>query len=269
MKRYIRSATTPNIELAKNSKDPKELARLANDENDDVRYWVANNPNTSADTLAHLATDEDFRVRHTIAVDPNTPPEILAQLANDADKFVRVKVASNRNTSSGVLAQLASDEDADVRYWVAENSNAPSEILAQLTNDGDKDVRKAAAGNPNSPVKSKKPKRSKKSNNWPSADEWYNIESDEQFEGMWSEYLADPEDKVNKQLQIFPEPSVQGGIGGMFIYDESKTGNESFSIDFQDWCDQELNMAAESKNAKEYQQKYKVFIEELIAENWK
>lgn len=290
MKRYIRSATTPNIGLAKSSKDPEELARLADDRNGNVRYWVAENPNTPADALAQLANDEEHLVRCAItenpnasadvliqlasdesefvrsrvAGNPNTPLDVLAQLADDSE-FVRAKVAQNPNTSPDVLAQLASDEDANVRYWVAGNSNTPSEILEQLTNDGDKDVKELAISNPNCLVRSK---RSKKSNNWPSTDEWYAIDSDEEFENKWGYYLAGPEDKVNKQLQIFTEPSVQGGMGGMFIFDESKTGNESFSIDFQDWCDQELNMAAESKNAKEYQQKYKAFVEGLIAENW-
>ena len=128
-------------------------------------------------------------------------------------------------------------------------------------------MRSTVAKNPNCPVE---PKKSNKSLEWPSANEWYNIESDEEFENMWDRYLAGPEDEVNKQLQIFTEPSIQGGMGGMFIFDESEEGNESFAIDFQDWCDKELNMAAESKNAKEYKQKYKAFVEaELVDENWR
>lgn len=237
MKKYIRSATMSNRELAKTSKDSKVLARLANDEDEDVRWYVAQNP--------------------------NTPAEALAQLANDEDAYTRENVALNPNTSAEALAQLANDTEWTMRWYVAKNSNTPVDILVQLANDEDEAVRKAAMDNPNCPVKSKK---SKKSTKWPVANEWYNIESDEAFEDMWSTYLAGPEDDVNKELQIFPEPSVQGGSGGMFIFDESEEGYESFSIDYQDWCDRELEMAASSKSAKQYKEKYKKFVENLLDE---
>lgn len=199
-------------------------------------------------------------------MNPNTSADVFAQFANSKYGDVRMHVADHLNTPVDVLIQLADDEDERVRWYVARNRNTPADVLAQLANDEDEDVRKAAIGNPNCPVKSKK---SKKSKDWPSADEWYNIESDEEFEDMWDRYLAGPEDEVNKQIQIFTEPSIQGGMGGMFIFDESESGHESFSIDFQDWCDTELSIAAESKNATEYKQKYKAFVEDLIAENWK
>lgn len=292
MKRYIRSATTSNVKLAIDSKDPKVLAQLANDGDESVRWhvarnqntpvnvlaqlandkdeWVrgavAGNPNTSIDILAQLTSDEYWVVRQNVVDNPNTPVDILVQLANDADNAVRVHVADNPNTPADVIIQFANDESSVVRRRVASNLNTPAEILAQLANDEDEDVRKTAIDNPNCPVK---PKKSKKSNNWPSADAWYNIESDEEFEDMWSRYLAGPEDEVNKLLKIFPEPSIQGGFGSMVIFDESGDENESVDIDYQDWCDNQLNMAAESKNATEYRQKYKAFVEDLIAENWK
>lgn len=104
---------------------------------------------------------------------------------------------------------------------------------------------------------------------WPSKTKWTRIDSDEAFESMWSTYLSKPEDEVNKELQIFPEPSTQGGSGSMVIFDESENGNEPIFTDFQDWCDRELSMAAESKNANEYKQKYSGFVESLISENWR
>lgn len=131
-------------------------------------------------------------------------PKELAQLANDEDVEVREGVANNPNTPPDVLAQLANDEYYCVCLGAAANLNTPADVLAQLAHDTDRDVRETARNNPNCPVKSKK------SNKWPSADAWYSIDSDEQFENMWSRYLAGPEDEVNKQLQIFPEPSIQG-----------------------------------------------------------
>lgn len=261
MKRYIRSATTSKgFDAAHFIKDPKELAQLANDEDEDVRAGVAENSNTPAGVLAQLANDEDAFVKRHVGSNPSTPAEVLAQLANDADKYVRRCVAGNPSTSVAVIAQLANEKDTYVRYNAARNSNTPPDILAQLASDEDKEVRRAAKDNPNCQIKSKK---------WPSADEWYNIDSDEAFENMWSRYLAGPEDEINKKLQIFTEPSVQGGMGGMFIFDESGENHESFSVDFQYWCDQELSMAADSKSAKGYKQKYEAFVEALISENWR
>ena len=294
MKRYIRSSIA-SYSLVKNSKDPKVLAQLANDDDPYVRAYVAENSNTPADVLVQLANDEKWVVRKTVAANRNTPVDILEQLANDDDPDVRIHIAGNPNTPVDILEQLANDEsmnarktvagnpntpvdilvqlandmDASVRWFVAKNSNTPADILTQLANDKDKDVREVAANNPNCPVISNKSRKSKNLNNWPSADDWYDIESDEEFENMWSRYLAGPEDEVNKELQIFTEPSIQGGMGGMFIFDESGHGYKSFSIDFRDWCDRERDMAAESNNADEYKQKYKDFVEaELIDEDW-
>ena len=105
---------------------------------------------------------------------------------------------------------------------------------------------------------------------WPSPQEWWNVDGTlDEFEDLWFEYLANPEDRVNKELQIFVEPSVQGSMGGMFIFDESGEDRESFSIDFQDWCDRELDMAAESQNQSQYMDKYRAFVQNLIDENWR
>lgn len=58
-------------------------------------------------------------------------------------------------------------------------------------------------------------------------------------------------------------------MGGMFIFDESGEDRESFSIDFEYWCDSERDMAAKSNNAIEYKQKYKDFVEAmLVDEDW-
>lgn len=103
--------------------------------------------------------------------------------------------------------------------------------------------------------------------NWPSEDTWYAIEDDERFEDMWQDYLCDPEDKVNEEFQIFPEPSVQGGSGLMFLIDDSGEDRfEPVTMDFQDWSNEELRMAASSNSAKEYEEKYREFISELLPE---
>lgn len=101
---------------------------------------------------------------------------------------------------------------------------------------------------------------------WPSKTKWNKIDSDEAFEDMWSTYLSKSEDEINKKLRIFTEPSVQGSMGAMVIFDESGGENEHISIDFQDWCDNELRMAAASKNADEYATKYEAYLKSIV--NW-
>lgn len=99
---------------------------------------------------------------------------------------------------------------------------------------------------------------------WPAASYLENIETDEEFEDFWSSYLGNPEDEVNSELELFLEPSVQGGMGDMVIMDESDNDNEPIYIDFQDWCDKELDMAIDSGNADQYKEKYKAYLLRLI-----
>lgn len=99
---------------------------------------------------------------------------------------------------------------------------------------------------------------------WPSADYWYEFDSDEEFEDAWDSYLAGPEGRVVDELKIFCEPSVQGGMGGMFIFDESGEDRfETVEVDFEDWCDNETEMAASSSNAAEYEAKFRKYVKDL------
>jgi hypothetical protein len=91
------------------------LAILAQDEDVDVRRYVASNPHTPAETLSALATDEDANVRYRIASNAHTPVETLSALATDAHYDVRCCVAKNPQTPAEVLATLATDAYADVR----------------------------------------------------------------------------------------------------------------------------------------------------------
>jgi hypothetical protein len=71
-----------NFILAQNPNTSTEtLERLANDKSYyEVRRWVAKNPNTSPETLERLVDDDDLRVRYWIARNPNTPQYIKTYL---------------------------------------------------------------------------------------------------------------------------------------------------------------------------------------------
>ena len=103
---------------------------------------------------------------------------------------------------------------------------------------------------------------------WPSKNIWYNKSEDQcDFDDMWSEWLSGPEDKINTELQIFPEPSTQGWVGAMFIYDESGEARDEngfpWEEDWGDWYDWQVQAAATSRNAEEYKQKYREHIREI------
>ena len=109
---------------------------------------------------------------------------------------------------------------------------------------------------------------------WPSREEWERI-AEEACEScdddiLWG-YIGDFEDEVNKELQIFPEPSVQGRCGGVFIFDESGEdrkedgGDYPWYEDFEEWCSFEWSAAISSRSAEEYKQKYREHVGALCS----
>ena len=66
-----------------------------------------------------------------IAQNPNTSPESLQILATDKNYAVRCGVAENPNTSPEVLQTLATDKSSNVRYHVGHHPNA-TELIRRL-----------------------------------------------------------------------------------------------------------------------------------------
>lgn len=84
-------------------------------EHGDIRYAVAQNPQTPPETLAMLAEDSDNDVRCAVAANQNTPAETLALLAEDKVWLIRCRVARHRNTPTEILALLKKDTDMYVQ----------------------------------------------------------------------------------------------------------------------------------------------------------
>jgi hypothetical protein len=137
-KNFIQSA------LKYKEMSPELLTALAEDEDEDknVRYEVAENPNTPPEVLAALAKDEDFRMN--VAMNSNTPKETLAALSKDGSRYVVYAVAGNPSTPPEVLRYLADSTDPLTRETVAGNPNTPREVLTALAGDTDRHVRDAA-----------------------------------------------------------------------------------------------------------------------------
>ena len=102
---------------------------------------------------------------------------------------------------------------------------------------------------------------------WPSSSTWKSVDLASE-DGMWERYLASPEDQVNNELNVFPEPSTQSGHGSMFIFDESGSDNEAIQVNFDAWCRKQISMAASSKSADQYREKYKSYVQSLISKYW-
>lgn len=142
--------------IARNRRTPPSvLVRYAWGTNNQVRRWVARNPNTPEYTLADLAqSGESWDVRVGAAMNPHMPPERLRRLACDEDFGVREAVASNPRCPPEVLAALAADSVKEVRGAVASNPRTPGSTLAALaTNDPELAIRQAAAMNPSVPAR--------------------------------------------------------------------------------------------------------------------
>ena len=60
---------------------------------------IAQNPNTSPESLKTLATDDNYYVRFWVATNPNTPAEVLQSLATDEYSYVRYHVGRNPNAT--------------------------------------------------------------------------------------------------------------------------------------------------------------------------
>ena len=55
----------------------------------DMKWRMADNPNTPKETLKKLSTDKHWDVRCCVAKNPNTPPRIVVKLSTDKDRYVR------------------------------------------------------------------------------------------------------------------------------------------------------------------------------------
>jgi hypothetical protein len=69
--------------------------------------------------------------RLNLAENPNTSPETLSSLALDTYSWIRSHVAQNPNTPSEALRLLATDTDWIVRHYVGIHPNS-TEIIKRL-----------------------------------------------------------------------------------------------------------------------------------------
>ena len=117
---------------------PSRLGVLAKSLDVDVRYAVALNPSTSAQTLERMSnlSATNYWMRYLVAQNPNVSLNTLKSLANDSQACVRVAVAEHPNTPAGTLLQLIDDPASSVRDAVLKNPNTPP-LIRSLSAKGE------------------------------------------------------------------------------------------------------------------------------------
>ncbi|MFB6583999.1 hypothetical protein ACFCYC_42475 [Streptomyces sp. NPDC056402] len=165
----VRSAVAASIR----DEPPGTLARLADDPDQSVRWFLTLNDHLPPDLLARLAADPDSAVRSSVvsrwrdapdavrrALLTDTAPDVRrssvrsyvpqADLLPDllADPATRAAAVRHVVPTEG----LATDPDSDVREAVAAHPDLPTGLRDQLAEDADIFVRNAIAARPDTPA---------------------------------------------------------------------------------------------------------------------
>ncbi|MEQ9450500.1 MAG: hypothetical protein RJQ07_02850 [Pseudomonadales bacterium] len=140
--------------LAQNPGTPIDLlAKLKEDPDELVRFYLVSNPACPKEVLVDLSVDRSSTVRRGVAENPKTPANLLRTLAEDAKYEVSARVAINKRCPTKTLEGLARHRNIDVRRSVASSIRTPESCLAKLTLDKNKTVRELAMKNPKLPTK--------------------------------------------------------------------------------------------------------------------
>lgn len=133
---YFKKDGRMRLIIANRKKLTKNLMKvLAEDEYDEVRFWLAKNPDLNLRTIKQLAKDKDYQIRCAIAERLNLDEKLIKRLANDCDPDVRSSIALRSDLDSELIEQLAEDEDKYVRQCIAKNPNLSSELINKLAED--------------------------------------------------------------------------------------------------------------------------------------
>jgi hypothetical protein len=141
------------VQTINNYKDltPDMMRKLAEDEDDRVRWAIAERPDLPEDMIRELAKDEDRYVRRAIAKRSDLPEDVIRKLAEDGDYLVRHIIAKRDNLPEDVIKKLAEDRDYLIRQAIAKHPDLPENLVRKLAEDKDDGVRLAIAERPDLP----------------------------------------------------------------------------------------------------------------------
>ena len=134
------------ISLARSSTTkPETLARLAKSDDGNLLCAIAENPNTSWDTLLEV-----FQIDVGLTSHPNTlPPSELNELVSGAPSVYERALASHQNATPEFLEILVKASDPEVVVAVTQNLNTPTHILEALAVVKKSIIREPLLKNPN------------------------------------------------------------------------------------------------------------------------
>lgn len=305
MKLYIRSSSVIDdvLEVAKTTKDMKELGDII-ESKDNYNYLssigeqVSKNPNLTADFIEKVISSPRYayqRVRSKIMDSPLISEDILKSMAYSKDVHMRLDAASSPYLSVELMRHLSKDQDSSVRntlaknprfpeslmkalyakykgsgYYLALNPNTPLDLLEEILNDKyDSDTTKAAK----QAIKQRTGKDTSKSirkSPWMSLMNKLQSELEEGIDPLYEQTSVGEEldtvcRSVEDKLGVYLEPSIQGGFGGIWIYSKEDDSTLVENYDYQDYNDEVINIALNSKTKREFQTNYKQFLQSIIA----
>lgn len=100
-----------------------------------AKMRLASHPEAKSWCLKKLSRHDCFDIVARVAENGNTTVETLEELARHQCVDVRIALTENPNTPARVLLLLAGDEAVDVRFNLADNHNLPLSVLSKLCED--------------------------------------------------------------------------------------------------------------------------------------
>jgi len=133
-------------------------------------------------------------------------------------------------------------------------------------------VRREVAYNENTPAEIKE-KLTQKSNriNWKSIVNQIKSEGEDGRDSLYEQtnagmYIEGLQNQVEDKLGVWLEPSIEGGMGGIWIYSNKDDSTLAENIDYEGFNEDVLDAACNSKNKTEFLKWYKSYLESLIGE---
>lgn len=86
----------------------------------EMKKWVIHNKTVPMSVLELLANDDDGEVRYFLAMKNKLSRKLFEILAKDNDETVRQRLVYNKNIPLDILQQLANDEDEFIKQSAIE-----------------------------------------------------------------------------------------------------------------------------------------------------
>lgn len=234
---------------------------LADDPNANVRAEVASNTDDSK-LLAKLAYDDDPKVRREVA-SRTKDNNLIEKFKKDPDNGVRYRVVINLGDEE-TFREFVSDPYWVIREEIANKTEDP-DLLAKLSKDSDKYIRSDAKRR----MKELGLTTNRKRNGWDDLISQLNDDLDENVDPIYEQTesgrtLENVCLEVEDSMNLYVEPSIQGGVGGVWIYDNTDNSTLVEDYDYELFNSGIIDIALSSNNKSNFKQKYKEYLQNMI-----